>query len=86
MDTPLWDVHFYKLHTMSLVEVNVAGTIVKAIVKSLTVLRFDHLGYTIEVQHSDMNIVHWAVHVVSCSKNNVPFQLLLTYAILTMVR
>jgi hypothetical protein len=85
MDTPLWDAHFYKLHTMSLVVVDVDGTIVKATVKLLTVLRFDHLGCTIEVQHSDMDIVHWAVHVVSCSKNNIPFQLLLTYAILTMV-
>jgi hypothetical protein len=52
---------------------------VKATVKSLTVLRFDHLGCTIEVQHSDMDIVHWALHVVSY---NVPLQLLLTYAIL----
>jgi hypothetical protein len=79
MDTPLGDVHFYKLRTMSEVEVDVAGTIVQATLKLITVVRFDHLGCTIEVQYSDMDIVHWSVHVVSYSKNIVPFQLLLTY-------
>jgi hypothetical protein len=79
MDTPLGDVHFYKLHNMSEVEVDVAETSVQATVKSITVVRFDHLGCTIEVQYSNMDIVHWSVHVVSCSKNIVPFQLMLTY-------
>jgi hypothetical protein len=71
---------------MSLVLVDVAETIVKATVKSLTVLRFDHPGCTIGAQYTDMDNVHWAVHVASCNKNNVPCQLLLTSAILTRAK
>jgi hypothetical protein len=79
MDTPLWGDHFYKMRTMSEAEVNVAGTIVQAIVKLITLVRFDHLGCTIEVQYSDMDIVHSSVHVVSNSKNILPLRFMLTY-------
>jgi hypothetical protein len=79
MGTPLGDDHFYKTCSMSEVELDVAGKIVQATLKLITVVRFDHLGCTIEVQYSDMDIVHWFVHVVSYSKNIVPFRFLLTY-------
>jgi hypothetical protein len=79
MDTPLWGDHFYKMRTISEVWVNDVGTIVQAMLKLITLVHFDHLGCTIELQHTDMIIVHWFVHVVSKSKNILPFQLLLTY-------
>jgi hypothetical protein len=79
MDTPLWGDHFYKIRTMSEAEVNVAGTIVQATLKLTTLVRFDHLGCTIEVQYSDMDIVHWSVHVASSSKNILPFRFVLTH-------
>ena len=49
----------------------------KAIVKSLNVLRFDHPGGTIEAQYTDMGNVHWSVHVAGYSKSNVPCRPLL---------